>query len=187
MKKAAILLSLTLLFVYGCSEDSLTNENSDENYTQETLLRGPGNGNWNGIVHHVSVGGNDACEAFGLPPGCDGNFSLVANKRADGTVTGQWNDTFNGGGNGIHVTIDCLKVEDNWAIVSGINNDDGLRYTTILVDNGTSNNDPDDQISYSWRINEDCNQLDISYFEDLEEALGFDVFLNLTRGQVKVW
>ncbi|MGI0015247.1 MAG: hypothetical protein ACREBU_17670, partial [Nitrososphaera sp.] len=62
----------------------------------------------NNVVHHVSVGSPDACEAFGLPPGCDANFSLVANMYADGSVSGEWQDTFAGGGGGvggIHVAV----------------------------------------------------------------------------------
>ena len=34
------------------------------------------------VIHHASLGGADVCEAFGLPPGCDANFSLAANLHA---------------------------------------------------------------------------------------------------------
>lgn len=44
------------------------------------LARGP-------VVHHVNAGGPDACIFFGFAhPGCDANFSLVANAYADGSV-----------------------------------------------------------------------------------------------------
>ncbi len=60
------------------------------------------------IVHRASVGGPDACVGFGLPPGCDANFSLVAMERADGTVSGQYIDRFPQG-EGVHATINCLR------------------------------------------------------------------------------
>ena len=189
MKKVTFLLSLSLLFLYGCSKESLTTENSGENYTQETLLRGPGGGNGNGIINHASLAGNDFCGAVGLPPGCDANFSLVANKKADGTVTGQWQDTFAGGSGYIHVAVDCLEVVGNAAIVSGFithgnfNGVDlaGLYAVTAVWDNGTSNNDPDDQLSFSFFgvnfIIDGVCDYDINIFPRFE----------LTRGQVKVW
>ena len=186
MKKVTFLLSLSLLFLYGCSEESLITENSGENYTQE-ILRGPGggNGNGNGIIHHASLGGNDACEAFGLPPGCDKNFSLVANMHADGSVSGQWQDGF-AGDDGIHVSIDCMQFLGNAAIVGGYITHGtnggvdvtGLYAVTAVWDNGTSNNDPDDQISFS-------------YMGVAPDFCGYDIINfarnDLTRGQVKVW
>lgn len=42
-----------------------------------------------GIVHHASIGSNDACASLGEEPGCDKSFSLVANMKADGSVKGQ--------------------------------------------------------------------------------------------------
>ena len=112
----------------------------------------------NGVVERVSVGSNDACEAFGLPNGCDGNFSLTAHEKADGTVAGQWHDTFSGGGEGIHVAIDCLNTNDNWAVVGGVITHgtiggvdvSGQQALTAAVDNGTSANDAPDQISYAF-------------------------------------
>ena len=47
------------------------------------------------IVNRVSVGTPDACLGLaGTHPGCDGNFSLTAIKRADGSVSGQYTDRF---------------------------------------------------------------------------------------------
>jgi hypothetical protein len=183
MKKLSFLLGLSLLLIFGCSEESvLSTDTSPENFTQQDSRAS------NRVVHHASVGGNDVCEALGLEPGCDANFSLVANMREDGTVTGQWNDTLSAGGEGIHVAVDCMIVDDNYAIIGGFitrgNNgiDDltGEYAVTALWDNGTSNNDPDDQISFS-------------YFGDLDpaNACNYDIAdfeqLDLTRGQVKVW
>ena len=141
------------------------------------------------VVHFVSAGGADNCEAKGNPTGCDANFSLVAHQRADGSVTGQWQDTFAGGGLGIHVAIDCLRVVGNAAVISGVithgvseetgGDVSGQQALTAVVDNGTSANDPLDQIGYSifgpWNPGL-CNR------HDLEEYTLED----LTHGQVKV-
>jgi hypothetical protein len=108
-----------------------------------------------GVIHQVSVGSNDACAAFGAPNGCDGNFSLTAIERADGRVTGQWQDSFGKFG-GVHIAVDCLIVYGNQAVVGGVVTKSGLadeigtRALTAVVDNGRSANDPADQISFSF-------------------------------------
>jgi len=109
------------------------------------------------VVHHVLAGGPDACVAFGAEhPGCDGNFSLSAREYADGSVSGQYTDRF-ARGNGFHAVIDCLSVVGNEAWVSGVITSgtfDGVDLTGLPVwtrvrDNGTSANDPPDQIGFS--------------------------------------
>jgi hypothetical protein len=117
------------------------------------------------IAHRVHAGGNDICEAFGLKPGCDANYSLNAIVFADGTVRGQYSDRFGqlAGGGGIHATIDCVNVIGNQAWVSGTITQGwfdpfgtgeridlaGFDVVTSVIDNGTSANDPPDQISFS--------------------------------------
>lgn len=116
------------------------------------------------VVHHVNAGGPDACIFFGFPhPGCDGNFSLVAHEYADGSVSGQYTDRF-AQGDGFHAVINCVSVVgfDAWVsgvITSGTFTDPdtgevfdlaGLPVATRLRDNGTSANDPADQISFSF-------------------------------------
>jgi len=160
--------------VTGCNEDAAPTQDS----STATL---------NKVTHHVSLGGADACEAFGLPPGCDGNFSLVANE-INGIVTGQWQDTFVGGGDGIHVAIDCMKIIGNSAIVGGVithGTDGGVDISgqyaiTAVVDNGTSANNTPDQISFSF--------FDPAFDCQLVQSLtiaSFQLF-DLTTGQVKV-
>jgi len=98
------------------------------------------------VVHHASAGGGDACSQGG----CDANFSLVANQHADGSVSGQWQDTWYGG-TPIHVTLDCLYVTGNEAWVSGVVTGPvypGFPVIARVVDNGTSANDTRDQISW---------------------------------------
>ena len=171
-------LLLLVMSVTGCNDEAAPTENS----STATLFK---------VIHHVSLGGADACEAFGLPPGCDGNFSLVANMKANGNITGQWQDTFAGGGEGIHVAIDCMKIIGNGAIVGGVITHgtaggvdvSGQYAITAVVDNGTSSNDPPDQISFSFIDpansilgTDDCNELTLDAFP----------LLDLTTGQVKV-
>jgi hypothetical protein len=117
------------------------------------------------VVHRVSVGSPDACLALAgtTHPGCDGNFSFTAKEYADGSVSGQYTDRF-ANGDGFHAVIDCLVVDGNRAWVSGVItsgrftdpvtgevlNLAGLYVWTTAVDNGTSANDPVDQISFSF-------------------------------------
>jgi len=120
------------------------------------------------VVHHVTAGGPDACIALGFEhPGCDANFSLVANQYAGGDVSGQYSDRF-ANGNGFHAVVDCLAVTGNDAWISGVIThgriDDidlaGLEVLTRVRDNGTSQNDPADQISFSFIDTElpDCTE-----------------------------
>jgi hypothetical protein len=107
------------------------------------------------IVHRVHAGGPDLCAGLGLKPGCDGNFSLVAIQRADGSVSGELTDQFGGGVGGYHAVIDCLSVSGNDAWVSGVITHGtwgdldltGWPFVVRVRDNGTSANDPPDQIS----------------------------------------
>lgn len=140
-----------------------------------------------GVVHHASMGGADMCEALGLPTGCDANFSLVATQKVDGSVEGQWQDTFGGGAGGIHVAVDCLNVVGNGAVVGGVISHgtaggvdvSGQRALTAVVDYGTSANDPADQFSFSFFDTGSLSCTDLVPDD-------FPPF-TLTHGQVKVW
>jgi hypothetical protein len=107
-----------------------------------------------GVTHRVSAGSADINL---IPPGGDANFSLSAVQHGDGTVTGQWEDTVFGRGVpavGLHVDIDCLVVDGDDAWVSGVITHPaalaGLPAITRVRDNGTSANDPPDQISFTF-------------------------------------
>jgi len=141
--------------------------------------------------HRVSVGGADVCEALGLPTGCDANYSLTATVDADGNARGQWQDTFAGGGLGQHSAIDCVNIQGNTAVIGGVvthgtdgfgNDVTGFRSLTAVVDNGTSQQDPADQISGSFMAPSgyDCHAYSI---EDFEVD---GVLYDLTHGQVTI-
>ena len=185
---AAMAAAASVAFALACEQaptaaDSTTLDAPDI----RAAARGP-------LVHHASVGGADACEALGLPTGCNANFSLVANEHADGSVSGQWDDTLPGGGEGLHIAVDCLNVAGNAAVIGGVVTHgviggvdvSGQRAITAAVDNGTSNSDPADQISFSFVGaailaffgTDDCTALDIGDFSGL--------LLDLAHGQVKV-
>ena len=136
------------LFVLGCEKPAdVPTTGQSEISDPSALSKGP-------VVHHVSVGGADVCVSFGLHAGCDGNFSLVANEKADGSVTGQYTDQFGHGNGGFHATVNCLSVYGNEAWVSGVVTHGnfqgfdltGLPVITRVADNGTSG----DQISVSF-------------------------------------
>ena len=121
-----------------------------------TLAKGP-------VTQRVSAGGPDACMAIhGEHTGCNANFSLVGNVKADGSMSGQFTDRL-AKGDGFHAVIDCVSILGRDAWVSGVitqgtltlTNGDvrdltGLPVATRVRDNGTSAKDPADQISYSF-------------------------------------
>ena len=153
MKKTFVTLAAFGLIIAGCSDNNPVTPTEDS-----AALGGTTANVANPVVNHVSMGGADVCEALGLPTGCDANFSLTANLFADGSVSGQWQDTFAGGGQGIHVAIDCLNIVGNGAVIGGVITNgtaagadvSGQRALTAIVDNGTSANDPPDQLSFSF-------------------------------------
>ncbi len=179
----ATVFFLSLMVIISC--ETTNNPSAPEEIAD---MDGGGSLDKGPVIHHVSLGGADICEALGLPTGCDANFSLVANMKADGSVSGQWQDTFAGGGEGIHVAVDCMNVVENWAVIGGVITHgtaggvdvSGQYAITVVVDNGTSSNDPPDQISFSF--------FDPAFDCQLVQNLTIDDFLlfDLTTGQVKV-
>lgn len=178
----------TFLWV-GCSDQSALTDAQVGAATQlaSSEVDAVRAGKKGGVVHRVSVGGADLCETLGLPTGCDANFSLTAQMKADGSVKGQWQDTFNGGGAGIHVAISCLNVVGNSATLGGMithgklgdgTDVSGKFAYTAVADNGTSKRDPADQISFAYLGDAEvpCEDMELSFF----------TLVDLTNGQVKV-
>lgn len=139
----------------------------------------------NRVVHQVTAGTPDLCESTGRKTGCDANYSLTALVRADGTVSGQYEDASPGGGHSLHIAVDCAKIVGNVAVVGGVITkgvewgpfSPGNRVWTEVVDNGTSKQDPPDQISYTYPAGTyTC--------ADADPALFFPV--DLKHGQVTI-
>ncbi len=159
--RVSLAATAAILVTFACADQPLT--------SPDALSVSP-NFDANPVTDMVSAGSNDACAAFGQPNGCDKNFSFHANMKADGSVTGQYQDGFSTQfpNDGIHATIDCLNIVGNGAVVSGVitrGQQFGVDVTgqsilTAVVDNGTSANDPADQISFSFNdIDLTCDQL----------------------------
>jgi hypothetical protein len=137
------------------------------------------------VVHRVSAGGPDICVGVGKKPGCDANFSLVALQRADGTVSGQISDQFAGRIGGYHAVITCLSFSQDGpeAWIGGVvthgsylgQDMTGFPFVLRVRDNGTSANDPADQISLPIEGGPGActEQLDLHLFD-------------APRGQVKI-
>ena len=120
MQRMLNYLSIALVLVFTATAWDTGAIQSDSDLGATEVSKGADSLKRGKVVHHVSVGGTDTCEAFGLKAGCDGNFSLTAMEDVDGNVRGQFQDTFKGFGGAIHGTIDCLVVEGNRAVLSGI-------------------------------------------------------------------
>jgi hypothetical protein len=159
---------------------------SDQTMPMESPVDGPAF-SMGPVIHGASMGGADFCEALGLPTGCDGNFSLIAQEFADGSVKGQWEDSFGVGG-GIHVAVDCVIVYGNQAVVGGVithatGNAEGAvgaRALMSVADNGTSAKDTPDQLSpsfFPFPPGVDCATYPPEVFP----------LLDLANGQVRVW
>lgn len=150
MRKFALILVPFLLL--GCDREPVAPDlSSSTTGTGSPLMAAQGP-----LMHHVSAGGPDVCSGVGLLPGCDANFSVMANAYADGSVTGQWQDSFGDGYGSVHITVDCLIVYGNFAVVGGVVSqftpDPSLVGTRALMgmqDNGTTANDPPDRMTGS--------------------------------------
>jgi len=169
---------LATAVAFGCSDNAVAPTAQSDAVTLQASARGP-------VVHRVTVGGPDACVGFGAKPGCDANFSMVAKEYADGSVNGQWTDRFSQafGGGGIHVSVNCLVVSGNEAWISGVDSKEPggfAEWTTMVRDNGTSANDPADQIGFS---------LPSFFIGDCNAQFDFDgngILFDAPQGQVVV-
>jgi hypothetical protein len=94
----------------------------------------------------------------GSPPNNDKNLSLIARLGCDGTVTGKLTDAWVSANNtAVHATVDCLVIEGNDAWMSGfvtkatpttIGDFAGTPFSIRVRDNGTTANDPPDQVGF---------------------------------------
>lgn len=187
---------LVVTSLSACSETTVAPEVSNVSSRAPMAVVGAG------VVQHVSVGTNDLCLQLQLPNGCDANFSLVANKRADGTVTGQWEDEFGKDPTGVqlggvHVAIDCLEVGEyvagiySWPIawVSGVITQStspvysvGEGVVTVALDRGTSAQDAfDDLVGFTTPLSY-AGATSCEDRPDVSVPYGFRL-----SGQVDIW
>ena len=175
------MVCLLVLSAIGCTKSNIEVPITADELKSEAEIGLTTRGGGNPVIHHVSAGGADICiDYFGTHPGCNGNFSLVANMKADGSVSGQFTDQFGHGDGGFHATVDCMTIVGNAAWISGVitsgSDGNGVDYTglpvrTKVVDNGQSG----DEVGFSYigsRVS--CNvKPRVPVFE--------------ITGQVKVW
>ncbi|MFC2139249.1 hypothetical protein ACFLR4_01185 [Bacteroidota bacterium] len=184
------LFTLAVIFMTGCNQES--SPTSPDGYTEGASPNSLSKAG-KGIVHHVSAGTNDADPSvFGVK---DASFSLVANEKANGNVTGNWVDVVkseNGNENSVHVSINSMKVVDNYAILTGIVKKGirggvdvtGRTALTMVRDNGTSANDPADEISFSIVLGEGDTRTSDDF--TLETFTSREWLFPIKNGQVKV-
>jgi hypothetical protein len=154
-----VMVCLLVLSAIGCTKSNIeVPQSADDNLKPEVDRSLSTRGSNNPIIHQVSLGGADFCidiDFLGTHPGCNGNFSIVASMRADGSVSGQMTDQFGHGDGGFKATVNCLTVVGNEAWVSGIvtygkdadgNDFAGLPIITKVKDNGKSG----DQASFTY-------------------------------------
>lgn len=146
MLRTRLFIIIVAGVAFGCSEPTA----SKATEAAGLMLRAS-NSSGGPVIHHVTIGGPDVCSGFGAKPGCDANFSLVANQYADGSVSGMWVDRFsqNFGGGGATVAVNCLAVEGNVAWIGGVvTKPEWNAGTPALVrarDLGSSANEPADR------------------------------------------
>ena len=100
------------------------------------------------VVQQVTAAGRDPYAGF----------ALTAKIFADGSVKGQYTDSFPQIGGGFHAVLDCVSIVGNDVWVSGVitsgsvDGQDltGLPVATRVRDNGTSSQDPPDQLGISF-------------------------------------
>jgi hypothetical protein len=186
-----MLAVIPLLLVAACA---------DQPAAPTTETKGPSlDAGQGGVVHRVSVGGPDMCFALGQHPGCDGNLSLIAIQREDGSVTGQWSDASPNFGN-VHIVVDCLNVVpigfrpglQAWVggVVDVPASMAGHRAITRMRDNGTSMNDPlTDAISFSeLDVDPDTEGLSMNCHDHPAILPAHELGLaRVPQGQVTIW
>jgi hypothetical protein len=114
------------------------------------------------VCDSVTVGSTDVVLA-GNPPDNDANLSMVAIGFCDGSVRGQWQDTFGNGLNAFHIEITCVAVDNNNAWVSGVikRANKGLKFLiglpviTQVQDNGNAANGGIDKASLLFEAGDD--------------------------------
>jgi len=138
--------SAMILFT-GCQqEEPLESENQNLTITHETQTRASG----------PSASGHGTLTFEGIPIEGEGfrQFSFHAREKKNGSIQGSGVLTYTGGVRNLSFDIDCLNVNGNHAIMSGVTTRDnqfpeneGLLFWFEVTDNGEGNNSDPDQMS----------------------------------------
>jgi len=195
IRKGLVLIMLTLLFSYGCSKEEVVDPVQEASLKVNIQSKKSSRGK---VVHRVVIASKDSIE-LGVRGGHRGNLSLVANVYEDKSADGQWQDTFSNASEGIHVNIDCVKIEFTplgpftfaSAIIGGYitkGKIDGVDVSgqyaftkaidlDYLVEGDRPNHE--DFVSLSYNVEyQDCDKVNADIFEK--------IFL-FSKGQVKIW
>lgn len=195
MRNGLVLIFVTLFLAYGCSmEDELeTIQEASLKFERSSKKASHGK-----VIHRVVVSSKDNCEELNLSKGCKGNLSLIANVHEDGSVSGQWQDTFSNAGDHIHVNISCVDIDFTSvgpftfasAIIGGyitkgkIDGQDAIgQYAMVKA------LDSDYLIEGDRPVHEDFISLSyIGKFQDCQSVDDnmFSLYL-FSKGQVKIW
>lgn len=149
LKIPAVLLCVSALVV-GCGDQTVPTASS-------------------GIVGiNLSQSGNDGPSASGqgtlLLQGAYQTFAFHARQHKDGSVTGSFEGTWWWlGKTRFHGTLDCLRIEGNEAIMSGVvtkwnlQRDVSFPFWARVIDNGEGSGNPTDQMTDVGASSVDCN------------------------------
>lgn len=176
MKKVALLLSLSVLFLYGCSQESDSiSESETQNLTITNNLKANGNGSsasGHGTVITSVYGGDDEDKR---------QFSFHAREDRNGNVRGNGVLTKNGGVLNARFDIDCIIVDGNTAIMSGVITYDsgaqfeGWRCWFSVIDNGEGSNADQDEMTRLWVADWDELNCDFDFNPDFYANIGGNV------------
>ena len=140
-----VVASGAMILLSGCQqEEPLESENQNLTTTTQTRASGP------------SANGHGTLTFEGIPIEGEGfrQFTFHAREKNNGSIQGNGVLTYIGGVRNLKFDIDCLAVDGNLAVMSGVITRDnqfpeneGLLCWFKVIDNGEGNNADPDQIS----------------------------------------
>ncbi len=142
---ASLFMSSILLVFVGCTTDEITTEDSNQNLVvEQSQERGSG----------PSASGHGTLSLEDIPPSGEGfrHFTFHAREKNNGSIHGSGVLTYVGGQLNLKFDIDCLSIDGNTAIMSGVvtqNQQNPAQVGSLcwfaVTDNGEGNNaDPDE-------------------------------------------
>lgn len=159
------------IMVSSCTADQIEVQDETQNKTVVTDIEARPSG--------PSVNGQGTVSLENTPLAGEGfrHFSFHANTKKDGSVKGSGVLTYTGGAQKIKFSINCLSVDGNHAILSGVTTsntqtpaNEGLLFWFEVFDNGEGNNAAPDQLSLYYQgsdpVTYDCsNDFEVELYE----------------------